>query len=324
MAHYLVVAHQTVTSPELLKQVRVFREQEEDAEFVLLVPATLVRHLLFRRGDEHDAEATARKLAERGRRLFAKKGLPLHDAKVGAPDPAVAIDREVMADSGYTGFVISTLPAEKSRWRPMDLPYGPARSTSSPFTTSSQRRSSRWPTCRSHFRADRGPPPPDSAISVQRQLRGLPRILGAVEIGAWCLYPLSLQRGIISPAHRRAAAVAVGDGRSRFRPLVRNCASRRSVWLEPFRHDGRNRRQVMDNQNARDRADALLRAWNGRNYGEVAGQLVPDIVVVDHTRHRTSTGPDGYVDRYRRFLEAFPGYAGRDHIDARGGKPARP
>ena len=74
MARYLVVAHQTVTSSELLKQVRVLREQEKDAEFVLLVPATPVRHLLFRRGDEQDAEATARKRAERGRALFAKKG----------------------------------------------------------------------------------------------------------------------------------------------------------------------------------------------------------------------------------------------------------
>ena len=122
MERYLVVAHQTVTSPELVKQVRALREQEKDAEFVLLVPATPVRHLLLRRGDEHDAEATARKRAERGRALFAKKGLPLRDAKVGAPDPADAIDREVKADSSYTGFVISTLPAEKSRWLRMDLP----------------------------------------------------------------------------------------------------------------------------------------------------------------------------------------------------------
>ena len=122
MARYLVVAHQTVTSPELVKQVRVLREQDKDAEFVLLVPATPVRHLLLRRGDEHDAEATARRRAERGRALFAKKGLPLLDAKVGAPDPATAIDREVEAEPGYTGFVISTLPAEKSRWLRMDLP----------------------------------------------------------------------------------------------------------------------------------------------------------------------------------------------------------
>jgi predicted ester cyclase len=66
----------------------------------------------------------------------------------------------------------------------------------------------------------------------------------------------------------------------------------------------------MDNQNARDRADALLRAWNGRDYGEVASHLTPDVVIVDHTRHRTSSGADGYVDRYRRLLEAFPDMRG--------------
>ena len=88
---------------------------------MLLVPATLVRPC-FSDAATRERRATARKRAERGRALFAKKGLPLHDAKVGAPDPAVAIDNEVQADSGYTGFVISTLPAEKSHWLGLDLP----------------------------------------------------------------------------------------------------------------------------------------------------------------------------------------------------------
>jgi hypothetical protein len=122
MARYLVVAHETVTNPELLKQVRAVREQDEEAEFVLLVPATPVRHLLFRRGDEHDAEVTARKLADRARTLFAKRGLQLRDTRVGASDPVEAIDAEVQANPGYAGFVISTLPKEKSRWLRMDLP----------------------------------------------------------------------------------------------------------------------------------------------------------------------------------------------------------
>jgi hypothetical protein len=122
MARYLVVAHETVTNPELLKQVRAVGEQDEEAEFVLLVPATPVRHLLFRRGDEHDAEVTARKLADRARTLFAKRGIELRDARVGAPDPVEAIDAEVQANPGYAGFVISTLPKEKSRWLRMDLP----------------------------------------------------------------------------------------------------------------------------------------------------------------------------------------------------------
>ena len=122
MARYLVVAHETVTNPELLKQVRAVKEQDGEAEFVLLVPATPVRHLLFRRGDEHDAEAAARKLADRARTLFAKKGVPLSGARVGPADPIEAIDGEVADNPGYAGFVISTLPEEKSRWLRMDLP----------------------------------------------------------------------------------------------------------------------------------------------------------------------------------------------------------
>ena len=122
MTRYLVVAHETVTNPELLKQVRAVREQEGEAEFVLLVPATPVRHLLFRRGDERDADVAARKLADRARTLFAKRGVPLSDVRVGAPDPMEAIDGEVELNPGYAGFIISTLPEEKSRWLRMDLP----------------------------------------------------------------------------------------------------------------------------------------------------------------------------------------------------------
>jgi hypothetical protein len=122
MTRYLVVAHETVTNPELLKQVRAVREQEGEAEFVLLVPATPVRHLLFRRGDVHDADVAARKLADRARALFAKRGVPLSDVRVGAPDPIEAIDGEVELNPGYAGFIISTLPEEKSRWLRMDLP----------------------------------------------------------------------------------------------------------------------------------------------------------------------------------------------------------
>ena len=47
MARYLIVAHQTVTNPQLLKKVREVRAQEDGTAFVLLVPATPVRHLLF-------------------------------------------------------------------------------------------------------------------------------------------------------------------------------------------------------------------------------------------------------------------------------------
>ena len=121
MARYLVVAHQTVTNPRLLEQVKAVQQQDEEAEFVLLVPATPVRHLL-RRGDEHDAEVAARKLADRAQEMFARKGVKLSDTRVGAQSPMDAVDDEVQAHPGYTGFIISTLPQEHSRWLRMDLP----------------------------------------------------------------------------------------------------------------------------------------------------------------------------------------------------------
>jgi len=123
MARYLVVAHETVTNPKLLKQVRSVMNDDPEAEFVLLVPATPVRHLRFWRGGrEHDAEATAKRLAEKARAMFAKHGVNLADARVGKESPVEAIDDEVTADPGYAGFIISTLPQETSRWLRMDLP----------------------------------------------------------------------------------------------------------------------------------------------------------------------------------------------------------
>ena len=121
MARYLVVAHQTVTNPALLEKVRAVREEHPDATFVLLVPATPVRHLLFWRG-EGDDQAAAGKLAHHAQTHFAKKGTPLSEVRVGAADPVEAIANEVTANPGYTGFIISTLPEETSRWQRMNLP----------------------------------------------------------------------------------------------------------------------------------------------------------------------------------------------------------
>lgn len=122
MSKYLIVAHETVSSPQLIAQAEAVTKQDPEAQFVLLVPATPVRHLLFRRGSESDAEAVAKKRVEKARAVFAKKGIDLVDARIGPGSPVDAIDEEVREHPGYAGFVISTLPAEKSRWLQMDLP----------------------------------------------------------------------------------------------------------------------------------------------------------------------------------------------------------
>ena len=263
MARYLVVAHQAVTSPELLKQVRVLREQEEDAEFVLLVPATRSTPV-FRRGDKHDARPR-RESAWNGDDLFAKKGPPppppppspsspptpplppfltppspatLHVAKVGALTPP---SRSTMRSSPTRATRGPSLHLARGEVpvAAIDLPRTVRAKTGSPSTTSSQRPSFRWPTCvtvsgRTVARR------PRQRVRA-RQLRGLPAVFGAAEIGHRCLYP-SPCTSIILPARRRTAAVAVSDGRGRFSPLFAT-APLDAASVEPFRHDRRNRRQ---------------------------------------------------------------------------------
>lgn len=122
MAKYLVVAHETVTNPMLLEEIKKVEEADQAAEFTLLVPATPVRHLLFGHSSEQKAEAVARELAENARKVYEKNHLNLVDARVGSESPDVAIDQEVTAHPGYAGFVISTHTKEKSRWLALDLP----------------------------------------------------------------------------------------------------------------------------------------------------------------------------------------------------------
>jgi hypothetical protein len=122
MARYLVVAHQTVTNPVLLEELKKLELEDPSAEFTLLVPATPVWSLLFWQSTEQKATAVARELADKAREEFRKNRVNLVDARVGAESPAEAIDNELKANPGYAAVIISTLTQERSRWLRLDLP----------------------------------------------------------------------------------------------------------------------------------------------------------------------------------------------------------
>ena len=122
MARYLVVAHQSVTNPMLLEQLKKMEAKDPAAEFTLLVPATPVRQLLFWQRTEKDAGTVARELADKARGEFEKNNVNVVKALVGAESPVDAIENEVKANPGYAGVVISTLKQEDSRWLRLDLP----------------------------------------------------------------------------------------------------------------------------------------------------------------------------------------------------------
>ena len=122
MATYLVVAHQTVTNPLLLEKLRHLQEEDPVAEFILLVPATLIHHLIFFKGGHQEATAVASELAEKAQKMFQEESLPLTESRIGSENPMEAIDSELAAHPDYAGIVISTLAQEHSRWLLLDLP----------------------------------------------------------------------------------------------------------------------------------------------------------------------------------------------------------
>ena len=122
MARYLVVAHETVSNPKLLEKLQEIANKDDSAEFVLLVPASPVRHLLLWKTDTATEQEAAEHRQAEGREAFIQAGVNLVATRIGAESPVDAIDQELRENPGYAGLVISTLPQEHSRWLRLDLP----------------------------------------------------------------------------------------------------------------------------------------------------------------------------------------------------------
>ena len=115
MARYLIVAHQTAGSPELLERVRALAAADPAATFTLLVPATPTGHLL------HNWELARRRAGEAMASLAAA-GVPVAEARVGSHSPLEAVGDELQAHPGYDRIVLSTFPPGVSRWLKGNLP----------------------------------------------------------------------------------------------------------------------------------------------------------------------------------------------------------
>ena len=124
MGRYLVVAHQTAQSPELLNELQELLRADEHATFVLLVPATPVGYLLS--WEEGEALELARQRAEAARVSLEVAGIRIHETHVGSPDPFEAVQHELHRHR-YAAVVISTLPPGLSEWLKTDLPEQVAR-----------------------------------------------------------------------------------------------------------------------------------------------------------------------------------------------------
>lgn len=118
MPRYLIIAHQTATSPELEKAVIDLAERESDAEFRLVVPATPVEHVLT--WTEGESEAVAADQAELAREKLEAAGARIVGVAVGDASPIDAA-RDALLEQPFDAVIISTLPLNISRWLRMDV-----------------------------------------------------------------------------------------------------------------------------------------------------------------------------------------------------------
>jgi hypothetical protein len=119
MSCYLLVAHQTAESEELLAAARDLARQDPQAEFVLLVPATPVGSLLV--WEEGETAQVAKRRASSARGRLEALGLRVVDARIGDQDPVAAVGDELRDGRRYDAIVVSTLPPGMSRWLKLDV-----------------------------------------------------------------------------------------------------------------------------------------------------------------------------------------------------------
>lgn len=130
MRRYLVVAHQTLSSPQLLDAM-TSRARRGEATFHLLVPTYHAEPgLTWTEG--HDRVVARRHLDEVLPRLTAE-GFTV-TGEVGSDSPVLSVD-DVLLREGAGAFdeiIVSTLPHAVSKWLKIDAPSRIQRTTALP------------------------------------------------------------------------------------------------------------------------------------------------------------------------------------------------
>ena len=131
MPRILAVAHQTADAPEFVAAVKAAAERAPGTEFVLLVPATPIKHLTS--WTDGESRAVARQRADTARARLESVGVAVSGTVIGDPDPYQAVTDALSSDE-YSAIIVSTYPPGMSRWLGVDLIERLRRSIDLPVT----------------------------------------------------------------------------------------------------------------------------------------------------------------------------------------------
>ena len=131
MRHYLVVAHQTLDSPQLLEAMRD-RMSRGPAAFHLVVPE---RHDQGFTWNEGQVRLEASRRLEEARLRFVNMGIPV-TGEVGHSNPVQSVNNVLLREEPdhFAEIIVSTLPRRVSRWLGMDVPARIQKGTHVPVT----------------------------------------------------------------------------------------------------------------------------------------------------------------------------------------------
>ena len=126
MRRYLVVAHQTLGSPELFEAMQD-QLAEGSCTFHLVVPEYHGGALTWSEGE---VRQQAESRLEDARLAFTTAGLAV-SGEVGDPNPVEAVQQVIRrdGDDAFDGVILSTLPHGISKWLGLDVPTRLKRKT---------------------------------------------------------------------------------------------------------------------------------------------------------------------------------------------------
>lgn len=132
MSHYLIVSYQTAGGQPLRDVIHDVTQEDPEATFRLLVPATRTQHLFT--WTEGESNSVAQERAEAAAARLTDSGVPLVGVTVGDADPFVAVTNELSAHPDCGAIIVSTFPPGVSRWLRLDLPTRLEKRTGLPVT----------------------------------------------------------------------------------------------------------------------------------------------------------------------------------------------
>jgi hypothetical protein len=128
MRRYLVIAHQTLNSAELLEVLRE-RMARGPARFHIVVPEYHGVGLVWTEGQ---TRAQAKRRLEEARLRFLAEGLPV-EGEVGDTNPVYAATMVLRREgNAFDEVIVSTLPLGLSKWLRVDVPTRLQKATKLP------------------------------------------------------------------------------------------------------------------------------------------------------------------------------------------------